>query len=396
MKKYRFLASLLCLSMISTQFNIVNAQNSEITTSEESDHDHDHLTDHSPKEKEERKNDSYQIWLLNEDQSEEPVAGKSVSLPYDEKKVLTTNVTGNIQWQIKVPGVDWVNISGANEASLSISRPLVENLLDSDRIASIRVAEVNESEIIFSNSVNVVLLEAEPAEETEPNLSVHDPVIVEEAKVTDTTPEQQDNSENVEGDNAPSPVEPTEEVGDQGNSEIDNSELIENIAEESISEEQVAPTEPQSETSSEDIILPYRNNRIFRLNDEEPAPVEKVDFVIRYVFKDGKEAATAKSLTVNKGDSLYHRVDSPIILGFEADQPFVEFSIPEVTKGEVLTVTYNPSNVGFKVQLYQQHLNDDGYDLVSEDSLPGYTGTKVENEISKNNYSNDGPHKSNF
>lgn len=388
MKKYRFLASLLCLSMISTQFNIVNAQNSEITTSEESDHDHDHLTDHSPKEKEERKNDSYQIWLLNEDQSEEPVAGKSVSLPYDEKKVLTTNVTGNIQWQIKVPGVDWVNISGANEASLSISRPLVENLLDSDRIASIRVAEVNESEIIFSNSVNVVLLEAEPAEETEPNLSVHDPVIVEEAKVTDTTPEQQDNSENVEGDNAPSPVEPTEEVGDQGNSEIDNSELIENIAEESISEEQVAPTEPQSETSSEDIILPYRNNRIFRLNDEEPAPVEKVDFVIRYVFKDGKEAATAKSLTVNKGDSLYHRVDSPIILGFEADQPFVEFSIPEVTKGEVLTVTYNPSNVGFKVQLYQQHLNDDGYDLVSEDSLPGYTGTKVENEISKNNYSN--------
>ncbi len=393
----RFLVGLLCLCMLSPQFNVVHAQDTYSETTEEHDHDHDHENEsEAPVEKSQSKTEAFQISFKDEDGSERVVTNQSVSLPFDEKRDLISNVTENIQWQIQVPGSDWVNVSGANGNVLSISRPLIENLLDSNRTAHIRVTQITDTQIQYSGSVSVVLQDKEPEEETEPSLSVENPVIVEESKVTDLTPAPE---EVPQPDEVPQPEEtqvepPVEESQpDVDTPVVEHPEVTpENVPGDTNNPEQIEEsvlTDSEYESAVEDVVLPYRNENIFRLNEGEtlpPAP-EKVNFIIQYLFRDGKEAAQSKVLTVNKGESLYQRVDSPVVLGFETKTPYVEFSLPEVTEGKTIQVYYDPSNVGFKVQIYHQHLNDDEYDLIQEDSLPGFTGSKVEDEIQKKNYS---------
>lgn len=395
MKSRRFLAGLLCLSMLSSQFSVIHAQDTYSETTEEHDHDRENESE-APVEKSQSKNEAFQISFKDEDGSEQVVTNQSVSLPFDEKRDLVSNVTENIQWQIQVPGSDWVNVSGANGNVLSISRPLIENLLDSNRTAHIRVTQITDTQIQYSGSVSVVLQDKEPEEETEPSLSVENPVIVEESKVTDLTPAPE---EVPQPDEVPqpekTPVEPPVEESqpDVDTPVVEHPEVTpENVPGDTNNPEQIEEsvlTDSEYESAVEDVVLPYRNENIFRLNEGEtlpPAP-EKVNFIIQYLFRDGKEAAQSKVLTVNKGESLYQRVDSPVVLGFETKTPYVEFSLPEVTEGKTIQVYYDPSNVGFKVQIYHQHLEDDEYDLIQEDLLPGFTGSKVEEEIEKNNYS---------
>ena len=56
-----------------------------------------------------------------------------VQLLQSEKETLTVSggtVSGSIQWQIRVQGDVWANISGANDTSLEVSYALVANLLN--------------------------------------------------------------------------------------------------------------------------------------------------------------------------------------------------------------------------------------------------------------------------
>lgn len=101
------------------------------------------------------------------------LSATSVTLPQYEKKTITASPVGNVQvssyqWQINVPGTDlWVDISGAEGATLELSYAMIASLLQGDQ-AQIRCEAVIGGETVETDVVTVTMdYTSEPAVQTE-------------------------------------------------------------------------------------------------------------------------------------------------------------------------------------------------------------------------------------
>ncbi len=97
------------------------------------------------------------------------LSATGVTLPQYEKKTITAAPGADVQvsayqWQIKVPGTDlWVDISGANGATLELSYAMVASLLQGDQ-AQIRCEAVIGGETVETEVVTVTMdYTSEPA-----------------------------------------------------------------------------------------------------------------------------------------------------------------------------------------------------------------------------------------
>jgi len=106
----------------------------------------------------------------------------SVELPQNDKVTLTADAATSYQWQI-LAGTTWVNIAGANGASIDLTYAMVANLL-SGNSASVRCKAVVEDAEEITEPVTVSVID--PVFESKDVEINVDPVILEEAVVSQT------------------------------------------------------------------------------------------------------------------------------------------------------------------------------------------------------------------
>lgn len=96
--------------------------------------------------------------------------------------------------------------------------------------------------------------------------------------------------------------------------------------------------------------------------------------IIKYQFADGRQAANPWSATVADGTTYTQDVTSPTVVGYAPDQPVVHVDSSKATE---YTVTYQPAEVKFTVEHYQQNVDDDNYTLANTEIKNGYTESPV-------------------
>ena len=145
-------------------------------------------------------------------------------------------------------------------------------------------------------------------------------------------------------------------------------------------------TETQEEAKQLQVTSYYQETpigRAKRLNSAN-APVNPTTYsiVINYVFADGTQAAPSWTATVATGSTFTQGIQSPTVVGYEADQKTVHVNASAET---TITVIYNPALVNFTVKHYVQNINDDKYTLAATDSetKQGYTDSEVGANLAK-------------
>jgi len=280
----------------------------------------------------------------------------TVELAKNNKLALTavaSTGSGVYQWQIQVGGDVWANISGANGVTLDVSYALVANLLYGGA-ANLRCRLTAGETVKYTNTVTVQITDETPVSapaqapkaptvisEAEP---VGEPVIippqtVEETPAPDAAPA---------ADAAPA------------------NDLTANVAPAALADP--APVnDPAPSDNGED-------------EDDDKVLPATYTISVSYVFGDGvrkgQQAAPMWSATVPEGNTFIQTVHSPVILGYNADQPKVDINTV-VDKDITYTVLFYAAKVDFKVNHHWQNADDDNYTLHETVTKQGLTGEMV-------------------
>lgn len=105
--------------------------------------------------------------------------------------------------------------------------------------------------------------------------------------------------------------------------------------------------------------------------------------IINYQFADGRQAANPWSATVADGTTYKQDVTSPTVVGYAPNQPVVHVDSSKATE---YTVTYQPAEVKFTVEHYQQNVSNDEYTLADTETKKGYTESAVGDGLAKTDY----------
>lgn len=110
---------------------------------------------------------------------------------------------------------------------------------------------------------------------------------------------------------------------------------------------------------------------------------------IKYVFKNGTQAAPSWTATVAKGSPFKQTINSPTVVGYEPEPSDKSITIDVTNIQDNITriVYYYPALVDFTVKYYQQNVNDDKYSLFDTKTKQGYTEKPVsEYETGENGF----------
>ena len=100
---------------------------------------------------------------------------------------------------------------------------------------------------------------------------------------------------------------------------------------------------------------------------------------IKYVFKNGTQAAPSWTATVAKGSPFKQTINSPTVVGYEPEpsDKSITIDVTNIQDNITRTVYYYPALVDFTVKYYQQNVNDDKYSLFETKTKQGYTEKPV-------------------
>lgn len=110
---------------------------------------------------------------------------------------------------------------------------------------------------------------------------------------------------------------------------------------------------------------------------------------IKYVFKNGTQAAPSWTATVAKGSPFKQTINSPTVVGYEPEpsDKSITIDVTNIQDNITRTVYYYPAQVDFTVKYYQQNVNDDKYSLFETKTKQGYTEKPVsEYETGENGF----------
>lgn len=110
---------------------------------------------------------------------------------------------------------------------------------------------------------------------------------------------------------------------------------------------------------------------------------------IKYVFKNGTQAAPSWTATVAKGSPFKQTINSPTVVGYEPEpsDKSITIDVTNIQDNITRTVYYYPALVDFTVKYYQQNVNDDKYSLFETKTKQGYTEKPVsEYETGENGF----------
>lgn len=105
--------------------------------------------------------------------------------------------------------------------------------------------------------------------------------------------------------------------------------------------------------------------------------------VIKYVFQDGKQAASPWTATLAEGSSYSQTVVSPMVVGYEPDQASIDVAVSNITENKTYIVTYKPAEVNFTVKRYLQNVDNDNYADPVVEITKGYTESAVGGSLAK-------------
>lgn len=275
----------------------------------------------------------------------------TVELAKNNKLELTavaSTGSGVYQWQIQVGGDVWANIFGANGVTLDVSYALVANLLYGGA-ANLRCRLTAGEVVKYTNTVTVQITDETPV--SAPAQAPKAPTVISEAEPVGEPviiPPQTAVEETPAPDAAPA------------------NDLTANVAPAALADP--APVNDPAPTDNGD--------------DEDDDKVLPATYTISvsYVFGDGvrkgQQAAPMWSATVPEGNTFIQTVHSPVILGYNADQPKVDINTV-VDKDITYTVLFYAAKVDFKVNHYWQNADDDNYTLHETVTKQGLTGEMV-------------------
>lgn len=105
--------------------------------------------------------------------------------------------------------------------------------------------------------------------------------------------------------------------------------------------------------------------------------------VIKYVFQDGKQAASPWTATLAEGSSYSQTVVSPMVVDYEPDQASIDVAVSNITENKTYIVTYKPAEVNFTVKRYLQNVDNDNYADPVVEITKGYTESAVGGSLAK-------------
>ena len=271
-----------------------------------------------------------------------------------ELTAVASTGSGVYQWQIQVGGDVWANISGANGVTLDVSYALVANLLYGGA-ANLRCRLTAGETVKYTNTVTVQITDETPV--SAPAQAPKAPTVISEAEPVGEPviiPPQTAAEETPAPDAAP--------AADAAPA----NDLTANVAPAALADpapvNDPAPTD-NGEDEDDDKVLPATYT-----------------ISVSYVFGDGvrkgQQAAPMWSATVPEGNTFIQTVHSPVILGYNADQPKVDINTV-VDKDITYTVLFYAAKVDFKVNHYWQNADDDNYTLHETVTKQGLTGEMV-------------------
>ena len=322
---------------------------------------------------------------------------ETVLLKMTDKTALTAVAatgSGSYQWQIHVSGDVWANIVGTNGNTLELSYALVANLLNGDT-AEIRCKLTDDAGTdSYSNTVTVQIQQstaARKAPAASPTVGtviseaqpIGEPVIV-PADAPSYYNAPAANSEPVVNDTPAADTEPA-----ANDAPAADSEAVVNDAPAAESGD-AAPADagdpaPQDDPAPADD-APVNDAPVNDVPaDETPADDTPSTYtiLINYVFADGKQAAPSWSATVAAGSTYTQDIQSPVVVGYTADQLVVHVNTSEA---KTYTVTYQPAEVEFTVKHYQQNVSNDEYTLADTETKKGFTESAVGEGLAKTDY----------
>ena len=281
----------------------------------------------------------------------------TVELAKNNKLALTavaSTGSGVYQWQIQVGGDVWANISGANGVTLDVSYALVANLLYGGA-ANLRCRLTAGEVVKYTNTVTVQITDETPV--VAPAQAPKAPTVISEAEPVGEPviiPPQTAVEETPAPDAAP--------AADAAPA----NDLTANVTPASLADP--APVnDPAPSDDGED-------------EDDDKVLPATYTISVSYVFGDGvrkgQQAAPMWSATVPEGNTFIQTVHSPVILGYNADQPKVDINTV-VDKDITYTVLFYAAKVDFKVNHYWQNADDDNYTLHETVTKQGLTGEMV-------------------
>ncbi len=340
-----------------------------------------------------------------------------VQLLQSEKETLTVSggtVSGSIQWQIRVQGDVWANISGANDTSLEVSYALVANLLNGGT-AALRCKRTDaDGKTETTPAVTVrIRTEAQPAKAA-PALGT----VLAGAKPLGEAVISQANAPTAQPEKTAQPsAAPTETPASSPAAETAASSapaqtnapaetkapalvkaaapiLQAKPAAETQTAAPTAEAKPAAETQTAAPTAEAKPTADTKGSTEsDPAPendptesdtpapsLTTYTILIQYQFADSTQAANPWSATVATGSTYTQDIQSPVVVGYTPSETVVHVNTSEA---KTYTVTYQPAEVEFTVKHYQQNVSNDQYTLADTETKKGYTESAVGENLAK-------------
>ena len=373
-----------------------------------------------------------------------------VQLLQSEKETLTVSggtVSGSIQWQIRVQGGVWANISGANDTSLEVSYALVANLLNGGT-AALRCKRTDEDGKTETTPAVTVRIrtEAQPAKAA-PALGTVlagakplGEAVISQANAPTAQPEKtaQPSAAPMETPasspaaetaassapaqtNAPAETKapalvkaaapilqakpvaetqtaaPTAEAKPAAETQTAAPTAEAKSAAETQTAAPAAEAKPAAETQTAAPTAEAKSTADTKGSTEsDPAPANDptesnttapspatYTILINYIFADGKQAAPSWSATVATGSTYTQDIQSPVVVGYTPSETVVHVNTSEA---KIYTVTYQPAEVEFTVKHYQQNVSNDEYTLADTETKKGFTESAVGAGLAKTDY----------
>lgn len=373
-----------------------------------------------------------------------------VQLLQSEKETLTVSggtVSGSIQWQIRVQGDVWANISGANDTSLEVSYALVANLLNGGTAAlrckrtdadgktettpAVTVRIRTEAQPAkAAPALGTVLAGAKPLGEaviSQANAPTAQPEKTAQPSAAPTeTPASSPAAETAASSapaqtNAPAETKapalvkaaapilqakpvaetqtaaPTAEAKPAAETQTAAPTTEAKPAAEPQTAAPTAEAKPAAETQTAAPTAEAKPTADTKGSTEsDPAPVNDptesnttapspatYTILINYIFEDGTQAAPSWSATVATGSTYTQDIQSPVVVGYTPSETVVHVNTSEA---KTYTVAYHPAEVEFTVKHYQQNVSNDQYTLADTETKKGYTESAVGDNLAKTDY----------
>lgn len=317
-----------------------------------------------------------------------------VALPQNGSVELTAvpSEAGTLGWQINVAGDVWANIAGENTEKLTLTYPMVSNLLR-DGAALVRASVQVGETVSYSAPVTVAVQYAEKAAPAASGVVVIDlgpaPVVEEAAPVVEEAAPVVEEAAPVVEETVPV-VEETAPVVEETAPVVEGAAPV--VEEAAPAAEEAAPVveETVPEVQAKMAKAPKQVMAMPKLASlggapENPPVADKYTITIQYQYEDGSLAATGWSGVYAAGQSIDQPpFVSPTIVGYAPylnGEPCSQIVLSgTASEDETYTVVYKPVDNSYTVNYHFQNIYNDNYDAdkaMETKTCTGITGAAI-------------------